>query len=92
MVGVDPADDYRGHDIDGKDVWAHITGANTTHSYVHEFLPVTEVSLIYQGRYKYFSTTNSSYGDIGWQDQHTSAIITANATNQLRPMPLRHPR
>eukprot|EP00038_Savillea_parva_P011469 m.197762 g.197762 ORF g.197762 m.197762 type:complete len:512 (+) comp20214_c0_seq1:161-1696(+) len=53
LVGVDPTDTihYNGvvAPIDGMDVWPAIVG---TTNVTHEWLPVTEVSLLWNGRYK----------------------------------------
>jgi hypothetical protein len=70
LVGVDPTDIYNGHDVDSIDVWPMLTGTNATNP--REYLPVTEVSIIWQGRYKYFSTTNSSFGSTNWQNTDAS--------------------
>jgi len=49
LVGVDPSDVYKGHDVDSIDVWPMVTGANLTNP--REYLPVTEQSLIWKGQY-----------------------------------------
>jgi hypothetical protein len=51
MVGVDPTDIFHGHNVDGVDVWPMITGHNLTNP--REYLPVTEQSIIWRGRWKY---------------------------------------
>lgn len=64
LAGVDPTDVFDGHDIDSVDVWPMVTGANTTNP--REYLPVTEQTIIWQGRYKYFSSTSTPFGFNGW--------------------------
>eukprot|EP01052_Picozoa_sp_SAG31_P019268 SAG31_NODE_1398_length_8501_cov_5.407046_8_plen_121_part_00 len=72
MVGVDPTDIYEGHDVDGVDIWPMITGENLTNP--REYLPVTEQSIIWNGRWKYFSSSDSAFGFNGWSFPNGSKL------------------
>ena len=72
LVGVDPSDVYKGHDVDSIDIWPMITGANLTNP--REYLPVTEQSLIWKGQWKYFFSSDSPFGFDGWSDQNNTMI------------------
>ena len=72
MTGVDPSDIYNGHDTDSIDVWPMITSRNLTNP--REYLPVTEQSIIWQGRYKFFSSSDSPFGFNGWTKPNNTLI------------------
>lgn len=71
LVGVDPSDVYKGYDIDSVDIWPLITGKNRTNP--REFLPVTEQTLIWKGRYKYMSQS-WALGFNGWSTPNNTMI------------------
>ena len=85
LVGVDPSDVYNGHEVDSINVWPMITGANLTNP--REYLPVTEQSLIWNGQYKYFFSSDSPFGFNGWSDLAADAVaVDAVARNFEYPL------
>eukprot|EP00937_MAST-01D_sp_MAST-1D-sp2_P007816 g7816.t1 len=90
MVGVDPTDKFDGeHDVDGIDVWpllmanatdaphgtSNVAGAVTTYG-TREFLPISEQSIIWRGRWKYFSDTlgGATLGHGGWSTRNATLV------------------
>ena len=71
LVGVDPSDVFDGHEVDSLDMWPLITQANTTNP--REFLPVTEQTLIWKGRFKYMSQS-WALGFDGWSTPNNTMI------------------